>query len=153
MRRLIASWFGSGLILRHFRGSDGGSGTLAALFTYPVVLFLARHGWIAQMSTALGVAILSIWASQRFSTQGDSHADPGWVVVDEAAGTLVSTIGLCGIPAVAAIAVFRVADIFKTRFPGVSASERLPGGFGITADDVVAGLYGLAVGWTLTAWL
>jgi phosphatidylglycerophosphatase A len=31
--------------------------------------------------------------------------------------------------------------------PGVAAAERLGGAIGIMADDVVAGLYGLAAGW------
>ena len=73
--------------------------------------------------------------------------DPGWVVIDEAAGTFLATIGL-GIPAaIVGWIVFRVADIAKKAFPGVAAAERLPGG--IMADDLVAGLYGLAAGWVV----
>jgi phosphatidylglycerophosphatase A len=46
--------------------------------------------------------------------------------------------------------VFRLADIFKRRFPGVAAAEaKLPGAVGVLADDLVAGLYGLAAGWLL----
>jgi phosphatidylglycerophosphatase A len=69
------------------------------------------------------------------------------VVVDEAAGTLLATIGLAPLPAVIAWVVFRTADIFKARFPGVSAAERLPGATGVMADDLVAGIYGLVAGW------
>jgi phosphatidylglycerophosphatase A len=76
-----------------------------------------------------------------------AEGDPGWVVVDEAAGTLLATIGLAPLPAVIAWVVFRVADIFKARFPGVSAAERLPGATGVMADDLVAGIYGLLAGW------
>ena len=45
----------------------------------------------------------------------------------------------------------RLADIFKV-LPGVAQAERLPGAVGITMDDVVAGLYGLAAGW-IVAWM
>ena len=72
------------------------------------------------------------------------------MAIDETAGTVVAVIGLSGWPWLAAVAVARLADIFKV-LPGVRAAERAPGGIGITADDVVAGIYGLAVGWGLTA--
>ncbi len=64
---------------------------------------------------------------------------------------MLATIGL-GVPgALVAWVVFRVADIFKKAFPGVAAGERVGGALGITADDLVAGLYGLAAGWLVTA--
>ena len=59
-------------------------------------------------------------------------------------------IGLTGWPWVVAFVVFRIADIFKW-FPGVGQAERLPGSLGVTADDLVAGGYGLAAGWLVTA--
>ncbi len=154
MHRLIASWFGSGLILRRVRGSDIGSGTLAAGLTFGAGLLIAPLGWAIQTGAAVAVTLLSIWAAAPFSSHdgppdpaGTKEGDPGWVVVDEAAGALVAMIGL-GLPAaVVGWIIFRAADIFKTRFPGVASAERLGGGLGITADDIVAGLYGLAAGW------
>lgn len=143
MARLVASWFGSGLVLRRLRGSDAGSGTLGAATALGLSLLLHEAGWAWQLLAFLAVTVLSVWSSTPFAVD---HADPGWVVVDEAAGTLLATIGLGGVPAVAAWVVFRIADIAKRAFPGVAAAERLPGGWGITADDLVAGLYGLAAG-------
>jgi phosphatidylglycerophosphatase A len=140
MARLVASFFGSGLILGRIRGSHRGSGTVGALFALVVSLWLpAVYGRML----ALGLAIvLGIW-SIRALRLGDD--DPGWVVIDEAAGSFLATIGL-GLPAaLVGWAVFRVADIFKRWFPGVAAAEQVSGG--IMADDVVAGAYGLAVGW------
>jgi phosphatidylglycerophosphatase A len=67
-------------------------------------------------------------------------------VIDEVAGTLVAVIGLTGWPWLVAVVVARLADIFKV-LPGVKQAESLPGAVGITMDDVVAGLYGLAAGW------
>ena len=86
---------------------------------------------------------LSLWSAAPFS---DDHADPGWVVIDEIAGTFIAVIGLTGWPWLIAVVVARLADIFKV-LPGVGMAERLPGSLGITMDDVVAGLYGLAAGW------
>lgn len=143
MHRLVASWFGSGLLLGRVRGSDAGSGTVGAAVALAVSFWLATFGWEFQLAAAAVTIGLSVWSSAPFA--GD-HADPGWVVVDEAAGTFVATIGLAGAPAVVAWVVFRLADIFKAAFPGVSQAEALPGAMGITADDVVAGFYGLVAG-------
>jgi phosphatidylglycerophosphatase A len=93
------------------------------------------------------VAGASLWSTRRFAVDG---ADPGWVVVDEAAGTFLAMIGLAGWAAVTAFVVFRIADISK-KFPGVAAAERLEGSLGITADDLVAGLWALAAGWLIQA--
>ena len=148
MARLLASWFGSGLILGRIRGSDAGSGTVGSVAAFGLVLVLAPHGWVSQLSAAVIVTSLSVWSSHQFADQGD----PGWIVIDEAAGTLIATIGVGLLGAVIGLIVFRIADITK-RFPLVSTAERLPGGLGITADDVVAGLWGLAAAWVTTGLL
>ena len=153
MHRFVASWFGTGLILRTLRGSDSGSGTVGAIFALPLGWVLGSIGTWAQAVGALVVAVASVVSSARFVDETDSikAGDPGWVVVDEAAGVMLATIGL-GIPGAAvAWVVFRIADIFKTWFPGVAQAEALAGGLGITADDLVAGLYGLAAGWIVQA--
>ncbi len=153
MHRFVASWFGTGLILRRLRGSDAGSGTVGALFTLPFVWALASIGVWAQILGVVIVATASVVSSAGFVDEkdGTKPGDPGWVVVDEAAGVLLATIGL-GLPAAAvAWVVFRLADIFKRWFPGVAQAEAFGGGVGITADDLVAGLYGLAAGWAVQA--
>lgn len=95
--------------------------------------------------TALGVSIvLGAWAIGQVATNDE---DPGWVVIDEASGTFLATIGLTLVPALVAVVVFRLADIMKSWFPGVAPAERISAG--IMADDLVAGLYGLAAGWVV----
>ena len=143
MRKLIATWFGTGLILGKVRGDDSGSGTLASAFTMLLWWALTPFHLSVHALVAVAVIGLSIWSARPFATD---HADPPWVVIDEAAGTMVATIGLGGWPVIVAWCVFRLADILKKRFPGVAAAEGLPGAIGVTADDVVAGLYGLAAG-------
>lgn len=133
------------------RGSDDGSGTVGSLLALPLVWALGQIGVWAQVAGVIVVSGASVWSAAGFAhpTSESADGDPGWVVVDEAAGTMLATIGL-GLPfALAGWLVFRVADIFKTRFPGVAQAESLHGGLGITADDLVAGGYGLAAGWML----
>ena len=148
--RLIASFFGTGLILRRLRGSDLGSGTVASIFALGLALLLQPRGIGFQLGAFVLATVASLTAVRPFAAD---EGDPGWVVIDEAAGTLLATLGLGGAPAVAGWAVFRAADIFKRAFPGVATAERrLPGAIGVTADDLVAGLYGLGAGWLLE-WL
>lgn len=152
MHRLVASWFGTGLILGRIRGSHLGSGTVGALFALPAALLMGSWlGWVGQLVAAVVVTAASVWSAEHFvATEGDA----GWICVDEAAGTFVAVIGLPFLPwAVVAWVVFRLADIKKTWAPGVSAAEALPGAVGITADDLIAGLYGLVAGHLLWAFL
>ena len=115
---------------------------MGGLVALAPALLLARVGWVAQLAAAVVVTVVSVWASHQFAEEGD----PGWVVVDEAAGTFLATIGVALVPALIGFVVFRIADITK-RFPLVRRAEDLPGGLGITADDVVAGLWGLGAAW------
>lgn len=151
MHRLVASWFGTGLILGRLRGSHLGSGTVGALFALPIALLVGQWlGWPGQVAAAVLVVAASVWSASKFV---EEHGDAGWICVDEAAGAFIAVIGLPVFPeAVFAWLVFRAADIFKRLAPGVAAAElRLPGAIGVTADDVVAGLYGLAAGHLLAA--
>lgn len=143
MHRLIASWFGSGLVLRRLGRPDRGSGTVGAGLALVMALSIGGDRWLWQLMAAVAVTGLSWWSSRPFATD---DADPAWVVVDEAAGTFLAVIGLSLIPALVAFVVFRIADITK-RFPLVARAESLPGAVGITADDLVAGLWALAAGW------
>ena len=89
--------------------------------------------------TAIGVAASSV-AESEFR-----HRDPGQVVIDEVAGMLMTTlfvpVGLSG--AIVAFLIFRLCDIVKP-FPARHV-EKLPRGWGIMADDLVAGFYAQAV--------
>ena len=142
MHRFVASGFLVGFIPRRLWGNDNGAGTFGAALAAVISLLLWRYPWWVG-AVAVGVAlVLSLWSAQPFAAD---HADPGWIVIDEIAGTLVAVIGLSGWPWLVAVVVARLADIFKV-LPGVKQAESLPGAVGITMDDVVAGLYGLAAG-------
>lgn len=152
MHRVVASWFGTGLILGRYRGDDFGSGTVGALFALPVALLVGQwFGWQGQVIAAVAAVAASLWSAQPFV---GPEGDAGWIVVDEAAGAFIAVIGLPLWPgAIVAWFVFRAADIFKNFAPGVAPAENLPGSLGVTADDVIAGLYGLAVGHLVAALL
>lgn len=106
----------------------------------------AGHGW-----TLLGVAALlflpACWAASVCARVFQQH-DPSRVVIDEVIGQLIT---LAAVPAVAGVwkywlgglILFRMFDIFKP-WP-VRRLERLPGGYGIVTDDVMAGVYGFGV--------
>ncbi|HLF61655.1 MAG TPA: phosphatidylglycerophosphatase A [Acidimicrobiia bacterium] len=144
MHRLVASFFGSGLLLRRIRGSDAGSGTVGALVALLFSLWAGSSlGWQAQLVGVVVLSVAALWSTRPLVAE---VGDAGWIVIDEAAGTFVATIGLLGWPAVVAFGVFRIADITKSRLTGVVQAESLPEPFGIVADDLVAGLYGLAAG-------
>lgn len=72
--------------------------------------------------------------------------DPGFFVLDEVLGYLVTvawTSGPSPLTLVVGFFVFRFFDIFK---PGPARRlERLPGGDGILLDDLVAGIYGFVL--------
>lgn len=143
MSRFLASWFGSGLLLGRIRGSDAGSGTVGALLALVMSLPLGRYvGWWAQLAAAVIVTAIGLMAVRSLRAEGDA----GWIVIDEAAATFLAITGLTLIPAFTAFVVFRVADIMKRGFPGVSQAEAIEGEWGVMADDLVAALYGLAAG-------
>lgn len=148
MARLVASLFGAGLLLRKVRGADAGSGTVGGMLALAVALLVDR--WWGRLA-ALTLAVAVGWWSVKALDIKDS--DPAWVVVDEAAGTFLSTLGLGAAGAVAGFVAFRLADIKKSWFPGVARAEMIGGPTGVLADDLVAGLYGLAVGWLVQSFL
>lgn len=144
MHRLVASLFGAGLILGRARGSDAGSGTIGSLVALPFSLLIgATWGWPAQFVAAILLIGVAFWSSNALA---EADGDAGWIVIDEAAGTFVATIGLLGWPAFVAFVVFRIADITKRPFPGVLQADSLFGGMGIVLDDVVAGMWALGIG-------
>lgn len=150
LARLIASWFGTGLILRRIRGSDSGSGTVASAFTFPLAIWAGSLGAWAQVAATVIVTVAA-WISIRALVEFEG--DAGWIVADEAAGTFLATITLTWIPGLVALVVFRAADIFKDLFPGVAAADRAHGAPGVVGDDLVAGLYGLIAGLLAKAFL
>ncbi len=137
----MAAGLGVGWIPRRVRGRDDGAGTLGALLAVPVALVTEPLGLVTQVAVLFVISLAGWWAC-GIASEGE---DPGWIVIDEVAGAYLGVLGLSGWPFVVGWLVARVADITK-RFPLVRTAEGWGGPVGIMADDLVAGLWGLAAG-------
>lgn len=124
----------------HFPIAPGTAGSAAAL-----VLYAALRYSQASPTADLAVIVLLFAAGCWAGTVAERHygrTDPGAVVVDEVIGMLM-TLWLVPVTwkgALVGFLLFRAFDILKP-FPARQC-ERFRGGFGIMADDAVAGIYG-----------
>jgi phosphatidylglycerophosphatase A len=96
--------------------------------------------WVVEL--VLLVSAVGIWAAEKMSIESGLK-DPQFVVVDEVSGQMLTYL-LALAPAnwkylLLGFILFRVFDIWKP-FPARQA-EAMPGGWGIMADDWVAGIY------------
>jgi phosphatidylglycerophosphatase A len=123
-------------------------GTAASIVALPFAWVIATAGgswgrfWL--LMAAIFVNALGCWACELYAHDVQKK-DPSECVIDEVAGQwLACAFAPTSLYAYAvAFLLFRVFDILKP-WPA-SAAERLPGGIGIMADDVVAGLMAGAV--------
>ena len=134
----VVVWFATVGPLGFVPIAPGTAGSAAGL----VVFWAVRSTGSIRLEVAvLLVVTLAGVAAASAAESRYQRRDPGLVVIDEVAGMLVTLlavpVGLGG--AVVGFFVFRVFDIVKP-FPARHA-ERLPGGWGVMADDLVAGLY------------
>ncbi len=113
-------------------------GTLGSLLGL-LLLWPLKPGTVQVLVTLFLIGVGIVVADRAARVIGGQ--DPPVIVIDEIAGIAVATLLL---PPqvqerVVAFVVFRVFDVIKP-FPARQA-ERLPGGFGIVGDDLIAGLY------------
>lgn len=132
---VIASVSGVGFIKK------GGGTVAAALFC--LFWYYANAGILWQWLLLIVILIAGVWSAQCM--QAAWGHDSNKVVIDEVAGML---IGLLWAPAalwywLVAFVLFRFFDIVKPL--GIKKMEALPGGWGVMADDVLAGIYTLIV--------
>ena len=142
----LAFGFGSG-------ASPYAPGTLGTLVAIPLFLLLHELSWpLYALVTAL-MFIAGIWICGWSARQIGVH-DHGGIVWDEIVGYLVTMFML---PSswpwlLAGFALFRLFDIWKP-FPIRRLDQGVSGGFGIMLDDVIAGLYALAILHAVMAYL
>ncbi len=116
-------------------------GTFGSVLGLPVCYCLTFvRVRIAILLTLLFVAF-SIWIADRAEKLLRSK-DPGYIVIDEIAGLLVTFLGIPFnlLNGAAGFLIFRIMDILKP-FPARMLEKKLPGGVGVVMDDVAAGLY------------
>lgn len=137
---VLATWFGCG----RSPVAPGTAGSLGGLIA--AWLF---HTWTAPpmwvfAGLALALWLPAVWAAGAVARSAGAE-DPGLVVVDEVIGQWIALAGASAFSApqaAAAFVLFRLFDIVKP-WP-VRQAERLPGGWGIVADDALAGVYAAA---------
>lgn len=150
-------WLAQGFGVGRIPFAPGTFGSLVGLLWFALLL-MTGNVWLFAAGTIIGVA-LAVWscsAAEKILRQ----KDPGSVVLDEIAALPICFAGWMGILLVkngawpspdyffskenwlltlGVFAAFRFFDIAKP-WP-VRQSQSLPGGWGVTVDDVLAAIY------------
>jgi len=131
--RIIASFFGLGF----FPVAPGTLASLAVVLLYRFLLHPLALPYVVALFLLL--LMLGVPAATAYSSEL-KKPDPSQIVVDEAAGQLLVLISVSPEWSLLVVGflVFRFLDIVKP-FP-IRKAERLPKGWGIMADDLVAAI-------------
>lgn len=116
------------------------SGTVASFVCLPIIAFLTHNYFpffLVIASWILVASLIIVVYAQHFFVEQDSQL----IVVDEVAGIFLTflSVSFSWPSLVIGFFLFRFFDI--TKCCGISYLEKLPGAWGIVADDVVAGIY------------
>lgn len=133
--KFISTLFGIG----YFPKAPGTMGTAFAAVLYYVLIQLGwGNSWLA-LACTLALALVSVFFISR--AEKDLGHDAGSIVIDELIGYFIAIMFLPQNLAVviAAFILFRIFDIFKPE--PVKFLEKLPTGWGVMADDIMAGIY------------
>lgn len=133
-------------------------GTWGAILA--ILLWLPLYLWatpaVTFVVTAAAVVVLAVagtWASSVSERYWGK--DPVVACVDETVGQWLSLLPvLPGCPwweILLSLALFRFFDIFKPL--GIRSMERLPRGYGMMADDILAGIYSALIIWLINYFL
>lgn len=148
----IATFFGAG----RMRPGPGTWGSAAAAVLWMGGALGLRLSPSSADLLPLAAALTALAAGIPASTvveRESGSVDPGYVVIDEAAGQWIALIG--SRPdlkhLLAAFLLFRFFDVVKP-WPA-RRLEALPGGWGIMLDDVAAGVYALLVAQAFARWI
>jgi phosphatidylglycerophosphatase A len=133
--KLAATGFGSG----YAPLAPGTAGTLVGI---PLYWVFSAMPWPLWLVTVAAFTCLAWYVAEEGETLF-GRKDAPCIVIDEIAG-LQWTLFLIE-PTVLRVALgfilFRLFDIWKP-FPARLFQERLPGGYGVVADDLAAAVYG-----------
>ena len=105
-----------------------------------VVLPAALLGPVPALLLGILVTLIGFYAVRQVLRETPDQ-DPGWIVVDEAAGMLIALAGLSMTASIwgvlIAFGLFRAFDILKP-WP-ISWADQQKGALGVMLDDIVAG--------------
>ncbi len=116
-------------------------GTAGSLIGVIIYLGMYRLSWSFYLLILIVLAFFGIWISNKATIYFFKEKDSKRIVIDEIIGFLIA---MFLIPfkfkfILVAFIVFRVIDILKP-FP-LRRLEKLPGGWGVMCDDLLAGVY------------
>ena len=138
------NWFekiiGSGFYTGYIPFASGTFGSLAAIVIYLIPGFERLEIIIPALVLFFGYGLFV-----SFKFENVYGKDPSQCTVDEIVGTWIALIALPKtlLIVLTSFLIWRALDIIKP-FPA-RTSEKLPGGFGIMIDDVIAGFYSLFI--------
>lgn len=142
--KLLATGFGSGLV----PFAPGTMGTLVGVVICLLCMPMPRILRLLFVLTLLALSFYVAGQAEKIYQKKDDQR----IVIDEIIGlqitmlpVAINILSLC-----VGFVLFRVFDILKP-FP-INNLQRLPGGWGVVIDDVVAGVYAGALIWLLTFW-
>lgn len=149
MIEVLATWF----YLGHLRPAPGTWGTLGAI---PLILLLRELGAMFYLGGVLLLVAVAIAVAQIYEQTHGDH-DRAEIVIDEVAGFAVAMTWL---PStwqawVGSFILFRLLDALKPP-PIRWLDRRIPGGVGVVADDLAAGIvtnFCLQIVFVQTSWL
>jgi len=133
--KLIVTGFGLG----YSPVAPGTLGAIAALIPAILILNYVSFPYIVLACLIGIVAVLGIIGSNKL--QSIWGKDPPRIVVDEMVGMWIGLlwVGSGWLNLLTAFILFRFFDIVKPL--GIRKAEQLPGGMGVLADDILAGIY------------
>jgi phosphatidylglycerophosphatase A len=145
---MLATGFGLGL-------SPVASGTFGTLLGIPLAYFLFswQTEWMVQVVLSIVMVMVAVPICDQAEKALGGKKDDGRIVADEYLTYPMTLIGLPLNPAMLLVAFLthRIFDIIKP-WPA-RGLQRLPGGLGITIDDVFSSLYALATNWAIYTYL
>ncbi|MBW8005099.1 MAG: phosphatidylglycerophosphatase A [candidate division NC10 bacterium] len=132
--RLVVA-IATGAYVGYLRPAPGTLGSILGL----LLLWPVGAGTLQALVTLCLIGVGIVVAGRAAEIMGAQ--DPSDIIIDEIAGIAVATMFLPTrfLERAVAFVLFRLFDIIKP-FPARQA-ERLSGGVGIVADDLIAGLY------------
>jgi phosphatidylglycerophosphatase A len=133
----VAVWIATGLGVGLVSPAPGTVAGLWGLLLVPAVHWLPTVGLQAAAIAVLILAAVAVCGAA--SRALISHGDPGAVALDEIVALPIVFLGVPRVTwpiLIVGYVLFRVCDVLK---PGLAReAEKLPGGWGVVADDVVA---------------
>lgn len=128
-------------------------GTAGSLIGVIIYLGIYKFSWLSYLLILIALSLFGVYISNKATSYFFKEKDSKRIVIDEIIGFLITMFLI--IPSeidfsevllfryskfvIAGFLIFRVIDILKP-FP-LRRLEKLPGGWGVMCDDILAGVY------------